>query len=354
MASNLRELTRFINGEPVRHLALGKDLSLVSVQSTAQHWITGFLHGCKLNGHLPTRIIAAFCTGSETLAATSLAWTTTMRFLLARPDAYPDTAIQQACRLIKEAGFPITKDQFACAAIWLDCTTNQLRLAHTANFSLTCLRKNNALQLDKMDSQVRSKDAALALVSNCYLLEPGDKILWQADASDRQPFLLQTVEKTSFEFKKTLKLQNETEVGDAIISLSDTLSAKLEAAGFDSAGIRANLILEEGILNAWKHGNKQDPAKKIQIRWRIGIDCILEIENEGPGFDFSKLEDPRTADNLLKLSGRGIFIIRYYAGAIAWEKEGRLIRITIHPTIEQDGSNLHYQPDLVEYWTGIE
>ncbi len=360
MTPDLQQLARFINGPPVRHLPVGKDFSLVSLDSGDASWLDGFVHGTGLRDRIPTRIISAVCSADQAFSATRLAWTTAMHLLLAEPDALPCTSILRAVQLVSGAGFQGIQSNFACGAAWLDCTERILRLAYTPDCSIACIRGGEAVPLNAMNAQHCSKETDTLILSGWCLLEPGDRIVWttpaQPETTNRRPALVQTLEGTEFEFSKTLRAQDETEIGDAISTLADTLSATLEAAGFDSADTRVRLIIEEGILNAWKHGNRKDPGKGIQVRWRTGIDCILEIEDEGPGFDFHRLDDPRNADNLLKLCGRGIFIIRNYAGGIDWEKGGRLVRITIQRgTAGQECPThaLHCHPNLVECWKGM-
>ena len=90
-----------------------------------------------------------------------------------------------------------------------------------------------------------------------------------------------------------------------------------------------HMILEEAILNAWKHGNKENPKKSITVRRRFGNDFHLEVIDEGQGFDPECALDPTSPENLTKLSGRGIFLIRHYADEVVFEKEGKQITITL-------------------------
>ena len=92
--------------------------------------------------------------------------------------------------------------------------------------------------------------------------------------------------------------------------------------GYSSPETRLQSVLEEAILNAWKHGNKKDPDKTIILRWRYGNDFHLQIIDEGDGFDYENIPDPTSAENRVKPTGRGLFIIRYYADSIFWKKNG--------------------------------
>lgn len=71
------------------------------------------------------------------------------------------------------------------------------------------------------------------------------------------------------------------------------------------------IALTEAVNNAIIHGNRCDPDKKVNIIIKA-TDSLIEIyvSDEGAGFDPDKIEDPRAPENLLKSSGRGIFLIR--------------------------------------------
>jgi serine/threonine-protein kinase RsbW len=73
------------------------------------------------------------------------------------------------------------------------------------------------------------------------------------------------------------------------------------------------LTICESMINAIRHGNKCDPAKKAHLKISL-IDSQIEIivEDQGRGFSLSDLADPTESKNLLKPSGRGILIIRSF------------------------------------------
>ncbi len=99
--------------------------------------------------------------------------------------------------------------------------------------------------------------------------------------------------------------------------------------GFGEPRDSLHIILEEAILNAWRHGNKNNPEKSIIVRRRFGNDFHMEIIDEGQGFDPESALDPTSPENLTNPSGRGIFLIQHYADKVVFEKEGRQIMITL-------------------------
>lgn len=94
----------------------------------------------------------------------------------------------------------------------------------------------------------------------------------------------------------------------------------------DAARFAIKLALEEAIVNAIKHGNQLDPAKKVIIEAKVTPDeTRLTVEDEGPGFNRESVPDPRDPENLLKASGRGILLIETYMHEVAWSNRGRRI-----------------------------
>jgi serine/threonine-protein kinase RsbW len=89
------------------------------------------------------------------------------------------------------------------------------------------------------------------------------------------------------------------------------------------------LAMEEALVNAMKHGNHFDPAKKIIIDARIGPrSARIAVEDQGAGFDRRHVGDPTRAINLCKLHGRGIFLIKAYMDQARWTQGGRRVTMT--------------------------
>jgi serine/threonine-protein kinase RsbW len=74
-----------------------------------------------------------------------------------------------------------------------------------------------------------------------------------------------------------------------------------------------NLLVaaSEAVNNAVVHGNKKDPAKKVLLDINCSDqDVVLEVQDEGRGFNPKNLPNPLLPENLLKPSGRGIHIMK--------------------------------------------
>ncbi len=76
----------------------------------------------------------------------------------------------------------------------------------------------------------------------------------------------------------------------------------------------AAMALREALANAIKHGNKLNPQKRVFVTITLeeGNELRMIVEDEGEGFDPTQLGDPRSPENLLKESGRGVFYIRHF------------------------------------------
>jgi serine/threonine-protein kinase RsbW len=98
------------------------------------------------------------------------------------------------------------------------------------------------------------------------------------------------------------------------------LKDSLERMGMDDdARHWVDIAVREAVANAIKHGNSQDPAKQVQVDVALEDDTlVIQVEDEGEGFDPACLEDPLAPENLLKPNGRGIFYMRSFMDEIQY------------------------------------
>lgn len=90
------------------------------------------------------------------------------------------------------------------------------------------------------------------------------------------------------------------------------------------------LLASEAVTNAVTHGNKSDPEKHITVEFLAFPDrAELAVTDEGEGFSRDEIEDPLEGENLTRTHGRGLFLIEEMADDVAYEDEGRRIRITL-------------------------
>jgi PAS domain S-box-containing protein len=126
--------------------------------------------------------------------------------------------------------------------------------------------------------------------------------------------------------EKILTPVHAEELCQSIRVLYQAISEEWQQRKFEALS-RLRMVIEEALLNAWKHGNHQNPHKTITVRWRFGNDFHLDVIDEGHGFDPSQLPDPRADANLDRENGRGIFIIRHFADSVNWMDNGRQLHV---------------------------
>ena len=73
------------------------------------------------------------------------------------------------------------------------------------------------------------------------------------------------------------------------------------------------MAVREAAVNAVLHGNAYDPNKKFFIAYeKTPASMIIRVTDQGKGLDPQSIPDPLAPGNLLKASGRGIFLIRSF------------------------------------------
>ena len=114
---------------------------------------------------------------------------------------------------------------------------------------------------------------------------------------------------------------------DAVRPLLDEILNTLMTTGWENKLVfGVHLSMEEALVNAVKHGNKYDPAKKVHVR--VGISSNLfraEIADEGDGFDPDKLPDPTDPDYLDKPNGRGVMLMRNFMTKVEYNPKGNAV-----------------------------
>jgi serine/threonine-protein kinase RsbW len=75
------------------------------------------------------------------------------------------------------------------------------------------------------------------------------------------------------------------------------------------------VAIRESVVNAIRHGNQNDASKHVFVEFSTFAEngargLAIRVRDQGEGFDPDELADPLAPENLLKSSGRGIFLIR--------------------------------------------
>ncbi len=97
------------------------------------------------------------------------------------------------------------------------------------------------------------------------------------------------------------------------VGVVESAAEKMAAgAGLDEDEVfHVTMAVREATVNAVLHGNEYDPKRKIEGSLEnTGNDLVFIVADEGHGFDPDHLPNPLAPENVLKSSGRGIFLIR--------------------------------------------
>ena len=103
----------------------------------------------------------------------------------------------------------------------------------------------------------------------------------------------------------------------------------------DDARHWVSVAIRESVINAIKHGNRNDTTKHVfvdlETRSNGQPELSIRVRDEGEGFEPEEVADPLAPENLLKSSGRGIFLIRSFMDQVQLRRApegGMEIRMT--------------------------
>lgn len=102
--------------------------------------------------------------------------------------------------------------------------------------------------------------------------------------------------------------------------------------GFDEEATHyMSVAVRESVVNAIKHGNKQDESKRVHVQFTLQERALeVQVKDQGKGFDIAEVADPLAPENLLKAYGRGIFFMRQFMDEVQHSfppKGGTVVRM---------------------------
>jgi serine/threonine-protein kinase RsbW len=109
--------------------------------------------------------------------------------------------------------------------------------------------------------------------------------------------------------------------------ITEDLLEKLGAFDWSPSDIFAiHLAAEEAIVNAIVHGNRLDMAKKVHVSCEVSREHVLiEITDEGEGFDPGQVPDCTLEERLSVPSGRGVMLMRSFMTRIEYNAKGNSV-----------------------------
>ena len=91
------------------------------------------------------------------------------------------------------------------------------------------------------------------------------------------------------------------------------------------------IAVTESVTNAIAHGNKGDKGKNVSLTMILEESSIkFTVTDQGEGFDFNDLPDPTSPENIEKLGGRGIFLMKHLCDEVNFTQEGKSVEMIFY------------------------
>ncbi len=120
-----------------------------------------------------------------------------------------------------------------------------------------------------------------------------------------------------------LQIHSNFDMVDFVQVLSDRIG---QLAGLDDDAVHwIGVAVRESVINAIKHGNREDDGKLVTVEFTFRpverpSELLVRVLDEGQGFDVDAIADPLAPENILKSSGRGIFFMRSFMDDVTLQR----------------------------------
>jgi serine/threonine-protein kinase RsbW len=124
-----------------------------------------------------------------------------------------------------------------------------------------------------------------------------------------------------------LKIQSNIDNLIKVENLIDNLSKRLGVSDEVYGKVLVSTI--EAVNNAIIHGNKNVESKAVYLVCSSnGSSLTIIVKDEGEGYNFNNIPDPTSVENIEKLNGRGVFIMKKLADDIEFNELGNEVKMT--------------------------
>ena len=122
-----------------------------------------------------------------------------------------------------------------------------------------------------------------------------------------------TTSRVSYTLDSSIDSVNKLEQAAELIALR---------AGFDEDTVaNISMAVREAAVNAVRHGNEYDSNKVVTATFETNADSLaIRIADQGLGLDPDTIPDPLAPENILRSSGRGIFLIRAFMDEVKFRQ----------------------------------
>ncbi len=116
---------------------------------------------------------------------------------------------------------------------------------------------------------------------------------------------------------------------EAVERLQRGIQQTLGRFGYDSAACFAvRTAVEEAVGNAIHHGNANAPDRMVTIEYAADVaSVVIDVQDEGLGFDPRSVPDPTRPENVDIPAGRGIMLMRCYMSEVEFTVPGNHVRM---------------------------
>jgi serine/threonine-protein kinase RsbW len=120
-----------------------------------------------------------------------------------------------------------------------------------------------------------------------------------------------------------LQIHSKFDMVDFVQVISDRVG---QLAGLDDDTVHwIGVAVRESVINAIKHGNREDYAKIVTVEFAVTPladpnELMVRVLDQGEGFDPEEVADPLAPENILKSSGRGIFFMRSFMDDVVLQR----------------------------------
>jgi serine/threonine-protein kinase RsbW len=95
--------------------------------------------------------------------------------------------------------------------------------------------------------------------------------------------------------------------------------------------INFRVAISEALTNAIRYGNGEDPAKQVEVSVEVDpFRVVVQVTDQGNGFDPQAVPDPTLPENLHRPGGRGVYLIRQLMDEVEYDERGSSVRLVLY------------------------